>query len=160
LIVLENAERLRLPVLAICYGMQSLNVSRGGSLIQDIASEVDGSFKHEQGKPLDRNSHLINIEPESILAKYLSDGNENLAVKVNSHHHQSIRKTGKDLKVIAMARDGVVEAIQDTRERRFVVGVQWHPELSWNWDKFSAAIFMDFVNECGSFRSASSAAAI
>ncbi|MCC6327438.1 MAG: gamma-glutamyl-gamma-aminobutyrate hydrolase family protein [Acidobacteria bacterium] len=148
MLVLEEAEKRELPVLAICYGMQALNVSRGGSLIQDISAQVEDNLKHEQGLPLDRNSHGIAIAKKGILAGLASSGE----VKVNSHHHQAIRSVGSDLTATAWANDGVVECIEDARSDRFVLGVQWHPELSWRKDGLSAAIFKQFVAACASWK--------
>jgi len=143
LVLLEHAEELGLPVLAICYGMQSLNVARGGSLVQDIDSQVENPIKHEQGKPANRPSHNIEIDPDSILAALAGDAR----ARVNSSHHQAIKRVGRNLKVIARAPDGVIEAVSDTRPDRFVLGVQWHPEIGWEQDKFSQAIFERFVEE-------------
>jgi putative glutamine amidotransferase len=149
LLVLAGAERLNLPVLAICYGVQALNVFRGGTLIQDIESQVPDCIKHEQGKPLGRHSHGIDIEKDSIL--YGLAGAE---TRVNSHHHQAVKEAGRDLKVTARAKDGVIECIEDTREGKFVLGVQWHPELSWETDELSGKIFKIFVSRCGDIRHA------
>lgn len=146
LLVLAEAERLGMPVFGICFGMQSLNISRGGSLIQDIESQVDEPVQHQQGIPRDRNSHAIRVEPESLLEKAL--GVDAQTVKVNSHHHQSIRNIGKNLRATAWANDGVVEAIEDDREGRIVIGVQWHPELSWKNDTLSGNLFRFFVESC------------
>ena len=148
LLVLAEAERLNLPVLAICYGIQVLNVSRGGTLIQDIPSQVDNYIKHQQGRPAARNSHAIRIEDESLLSAMADSGEVGSDVKVNSHHHQSIRETGTNLRPIAWANDGVVEGIQDVRPDRFVLGVQWHPELSWSTDRISRAVFDTFIASC------------
>lgn len=145
LAVLAVAEERNLPVLGICFGMQILNVSRGGTLIQDIGSQVDSPLKHDQGIPLERNSHRIRIEDGSILADLAGKGTD---VKVNSHHHQAVKAVGRDLKAIAATSDGVIEAVEDTREGRFVLGVQWHPELSWRNDSLSNGIFKMFVAEC------------
>ena len=145
LLVLEEAERLRLPVLAICFGCQVLNVSRGGSLIQDIDSQVPNAIKHRQDKPLERNSHLINVVTESTLGNLVG----NASAKVNSHHHQAIKQPGRNLRVTAKANDGVIEFIEDTRPERFVIGVQWHPELSYATDEVSKKIFETFVARCG-----------
>lgn len=147
LMVLEEAERLQMPVLAICFGMQSLNVSRGGSLIQDIASQVSNPIKHEQGSPLARNSHLITVASTGLLRAFAGKGVAE-KVKVNSHHHQAIKRVGRDLSASAWANDGVIEGIEDTRNGRFVLGVQWHPELSWATDGFSRSIFDSFVERC------------
>ncbi|MBC7900359.1 MAG: gamma-glutamyl-gamma-aminobutyrate hydrolase family protein [Saprospiraceae bacterium] len=146
LMVLAEAERLDLPVLGICFGMQSLNVSRGGSLIQDIASQIDDPIKHEQGIPRERNSHSIRIEPGTILESLAGKGSGQ--VKVNSHHHQAIKTVGKELSATGWTNDGIIECIEDTRDNRFVLGVQWHPELSWNSDALSKAIFDSFVRAC------------
>lgn len=148
MLVLEQAERLNLPVLAICYGMQILNVSRGGTLIQDIEAQVDNCVKHEQGLPLDRNSHAISISRDNLLSSVTERLNVSTETKVNSHHHQAVRTTGKDLTAIAWANDGIIEGIQDPRSDRFVLGVQWHPELSWKSDELSRTIFETFVSKC------------
>lgn len=147
LLVLEQAEMKRIPVLAICYGMQALNVSRGGSLIQDIESQIENCSKHQQGTPLDRNSHRIKIAENGILTS-IAGGEGVPEVKVNSHHHQAIRAVGKDLTATAWANDGIIECIEDSRDGRFVLGVQWHPELSWRSDVISKAIFERFVAAC------------
>jgi putative glutamine amidotransferase len=151
LLVLAEAERLDLPVLAICFGVQALNVFRGGTLIQDIESQVPDCIKHEQGKPLGRSSHGIDIEKDSILAGLAGDMEE---TRVNSHHHQAVKQAGRDLKVTARAKDGVIECIEDTREGKFVLGVQWHPEMSWETDELSGKIFKIFVSRCGDIRRA------
>lgn len=145
MLVLEEAEKRNLPVLAICFGVQALNVFRGGTLIQDIESQVPNCIKHEQGRPLERNSHSIDIEKGSILAGFAA--NRDIAM-VNSHHHQAIKSVGRDLKATAWAKDGIIECIEDTREGKFVFGVQWHPELSWNSDDISSEIFRVFVDRC------------
>jgi putative glutamine amidotransferase len=144
LLVLDEAERLNIPVLAICYGIQALNVSRGGSLIQDIESQVENCIQHQQGKPAVRDSHAISIRSGSALFDLAGKGN----AKVNSHHHQAIKLVGRNLKEVASANDGIIEGIEDTRSDRFVLGVQWHPELSWSTDNFSQAIFARFVRGC------------
>jgi putative glutamine amidotransferase len=144
LLVLEEAEKRKLPVLGICFGMQILNVFRGGTLIQDIEAEVENCVKHEQGIPLARNSHTIEIEKESIL----SNLTESEKTAVNSHHHQAIGKIGKNLKITARAKDGIIECIEDTQKDIFIMGVQWHPELSWKTNVLSKSIFEKFIGEC------------
>ena len=151
LLVLAEVERLKIPLLAICYGIQVLNVSRGGSLIQDIEAQVENCIQHQQGRPVARNSHGIRIESDSLLAEIDGSGSDLRIVKVNSHHHQAIRKIGNDLRAIAWANDGVVEGIQDLRTDRFVLGAQWHPELSWKTDSLSRGIFDVFVSRCAEF---------
>jgi putative glutamine amidotransferase len=146
LMVLAEAEKREMPVLGICYGMQSLNVSRGGSLIQDIDSDIKEPVQHQQGIPRDRNSHSIKIAAGSIIERTLGVGS--LTTKVNSHHHQAIRNVGKHLRPTAWSHDGVIEGVEDTREGRFAVGVQWHPELSRTRDELSENLFHRFVAEC------------
>ncbi|MDX2034874.1 MAG: gamma-glutamyl-gamma-aminobutyrate hydrolase family protein [Blastocatellia bacterium] len=141
LLLLDLAEQHATPVLAICYGMQSLNVARGGSLFQDIESLVENPVKHEQGRPADRPSHTIEIEPDSILGQVA----DRMRMRVNSSHHQAVKRVGRNLRVTARAADGIVEAIEDTRPDRFVLGVQWHPETGWERDPFSQALFARFV---------------
>jgi putative glutamine amidotransferase len=151
LILLEIAERRAAPapVLAICFGMQSLNVARGGTLVQDIESQVPNAIKHEQGQVYNRPSHHVRIEADSLLAQLA--GSE--TARVNSSHHQAVNRVGRDLRVIARAPDGVIEAVVDTRPDRFVLGVQWHPEIGWEQDKFSQAIFKKFIEAAQKYRS-------
>lgn len=148
-LVLEEAEALGIPVLGICFGMQILNVSRGGTLIQDIESEIPKPFKHEQGIPLERNSHTICVEENSLLKRLTNTEH----VHVNSHHHQAIELVGKDLRITARSKDGVIECIEDKREDRFVLGVQWHPELNWKNDALSKNIFQSFIREAANYAS-------
>ena len=148
LMVLAGIERSNMPLLAICYGMQALNVSRGGTLIQDIASQVEGSLKHEQGIPHTRHSHSIEIADDSILADLNAVRTANGNVRVNSSHHQAIGKLGRDLEPIAWSKDGIVECIQDNRPNKFALGVQWHPEMTVGIDKLSLGIFDLFVERC------------
>lgn len=139
--MLDEIEQRRTPLLAICFGMQILNVARGGALIQDITSHVPDAIKHEQGIPRGRRSHRVKFAPESSVAKFA--GAE--SALVNSHHHQALEVVGRDLRATAWTADGLVEAIEDEREDRWVVGVQWHPEIEWEKDAFSCALFAAFV---------------
>lgn len=141
LLVIDAAERKQIPLFAICFGMQALNVARGGTLIQDIRSQLPEAIKHEQGVPRDRPSHAVRIEADSKLSEILRTHD----LLVNSHHHQSIETVGLDLIPTAWSSDGVIEAIEDPRHDRFVVAVQWHPELGWRDDTFSQRLFESFV---------------
>jgi putative glutamine amidotransferase len=113
--------------------------------VQDIETQIENPIKHEQGAPADRPSHAIELEPESILAELAGK----MRVRVNSSHHQAIKRVGRNLKVTARAADGVIEAVEDTRAGRFALGVQWHPEIGWERDRFSQAIFKLFLNAAG-----------
>jgi putative glutamine amidotransferase len=143
LLVIDVAERKRIPLFAICFGMQILNVSRGGTLIQDIKSQVPDAIKHEQGPPRDRPSHSIKLVENTRL----SDISGALDAVVNSHHHQAIESVGADLIATAWTNDGVIEAVEDPRPDRFVMAVQWHPELGWETDGLSQRLFRRFVDE-------------
>jgi putative glutamine amidotransferase len=142
LLVLDQVERRGTPLFAICFGMQVLNVSRGGTLIQDITSQVANSIKHEQGVPRDRPSHRITIAKSSLVSTLT----ESETVVVNSHHHQAIENVGRELVATAWAADGLVEAVEDSRMDRFALGVQWHPELGWREDRLSRALFSRFLS--------------
>lgn len=148
LLVIEAAERRRIPIFAICFGMQVLNVSRGGTLIQDIKSQVPDAIKHEQGVPRDRPSHRVRFSENSQLANIAGTS----GAVVNSHHHQAIESVGANLIATAWTTDGVIEALEDPRPDRFVVAVQWHPELGWKDDELSQRLFKSFVNEAGKAR--------
>lgn len=149
LLVLEEIERRNLPLFAICFGMQILNVARGGTLIQDIATQLPNAIKHEQGAPRDRPSHSISLDKNSLLAA-LAKAPEAV---INSHHHQAIETVGNNLKATAWASDGLIEAVEDTRPDRFALGVQWHPELGWQQDELSQTLFNRFVQVCAAYRS-------
>jgi putative glutamine amidotransferase len=141
LLVLQEVEERRLPLLAICFGMQIWNVSRGGSLIQDIPAEVPSALKHEQGAPRERPSHSVSFHTDSLLAR-LAGGERWI---VNSHHHQALERIGLGLHATAWSPDGLVEAVEDSSEGCWAVGVQWHPELGREKDNLSIGLFKAFV---------------
>lgn len=146
-IVLEEVERRGAPLLAICFGMQILNVTRGGTLIQDIGSEMPEAIKHQQGAPRERRSHRVRLLEGSLLAR-LTGGESAI---VNSHHHQAIETLGRELVATAWTSDGLVEAVEDPRSDRFVMAVQWHPEIAWTTDEMSQALFGQFINAAGEY---------
>jgi putative glutamine amidotransferase len=143
LLLLNQVEARALPLFAICFGMQIFNVFRGGTLIQDIPSQVSGAIKHEQGAPRDRPSHRVTLEQNSLLSALAGE----TSAVVNSHHHQAIDTIGNDLIATAWTSDGLVEALEETRSDRFSLAVQWHPELGWRNDSFSQSLFERFVKE-------------
>ena len=150
LLVLEEVERRNLPLLAICFGMQVLNVYRGGTLVQDIESQTSEPLKHEQGVPSTRASHSITVAKEGHLAGLEAVRNSEAPIRVNSSHHQAVKELGRDLVATAWAKDGIIEAVEDTRTDRFAVGVQWHPELLTGHDEVSRELFRYFVGKCSS----------
>ncbi|HXM34227.1 MAG TPA: gamma-glutamyl-gamma-aminobutyrate hydrolase family protein [Pyrinomonadaceae bacterium] len=143
LLALDEVEKRGLPLFAICFGMQVLNVHRGGTLIQDIATQIPGAIKHEQGSPRDRPSHRVRMMAGSTVAGLANSD----TVLVNSHHHQAVETVGRDLVATAWTSDGLVEALEDPRPDRYVLGVQWHPELGWDRDLFSRSLFNRFITE-------------
>lgn len=150
LLVLKEIERRGVPLLAICFGMQVLNVSRGGALIQDIESLMSNAIKHQQGAPRDRHSHRVRFLEGSMLHG-LAGKEEAL---VNSHHHQAIEHVGRDLLATAWTADGLVEAVEDPREGRFALGVQWHPEIAWERDALSQSLFKRFIGAACEYKDA------
>jgi putative glutamine amidotransferase len=129
-LLLQDAYKMRKPVLGICYGLQSLNVYRAGTLVQHIESaNVDSKINHSAGRTV-ANAHTVEIEPESKLAEIVG-ASKTLAV--NSSHHQSADAVGDGLRVVARsAEDGIIEALEGTVPGHFVLAVQWHPERSVN----------------------------
>ena len=129
------------PVLAICYGNQLLNVHLGGSLVQDIPSEVPRHLQHEKNDGETRDpEHAVRLEAGSRLAALSGRAD----ARTNSSHHQSIREPGRDLRVVAHAPDGVIEAVEWTGDSNWIVGVQWHPERM-EGDPFAAALFRELI---------------
>lgn len=114
-----------LPILAICRGPQVLNVAAGGTLYQDIASQVPGSLKHDFRPDYPRNylAHQVTINGDSHLATVLGQSQ----ITVNSLHHQAVKDLAPSFKIVAQAPDGVIEAIEG-HDHPFALGVQWHPE--------------------------------
>jgi putative glutamine amidotransferase len=141
--ILDFAEQDKdLPVLGICFGIQSLNVHRGGSLVQDIPAVVQQPLIHDEDDDKPPARHPIKIAEDSIVGR-LAGRSE---TAVNSYHHQAVGKPGRNLRAVAFANDGVVEAVEDTTGR-FVLGVQWHPERGWQNDPFSKALFSKLIEQ-------------
>jgi putative glutamine amidotransferase len=131
------------PVLAICRGVQVLNVARGGTLVQDIPDELPGALNHTLKEPPFAIAHDVRIAPGSRLERLLRDRIEGEGCAVNSRHHQAVNALGEGFVVTATARDGVIEAIEHP-DSRFCVGVQWHPENFFRTGEFHA-LFEAFV---------------
>jgi putative glutamine amidotransferase len=135
------------PILGVCRGMQIMNVAAGGTLIQDIPSEVNRPLGHQIDNPLYAIAHEVWVARDSALGaamkEELGDGE---VLQVNSRHHQAIQQMAPDFKVSATAPDGVIEAIERPASR-FCVAVQWHPENFWRTGEFRA-LFEDFVRAC------------
>lgn len=123
LALVREVLRRRLPTLAICLGCQLVNVARGGTLVQDIPSQMPGALPHARLKDGEAPWHRVRVAPGSHLAGILGRA----SLEANSFHHQSVRTPGRGLEVTARAPDGVVEAVEDPGHP-FLLGVQWHPE--------------------------------
>jgi putative glutamine amidotransferase len=168
-LLLDDAYHLRKPVLGICYGLQSLNVYRAGSLVQHIPDflpqETRAKVNHEAGGKI-AVAHEVEIDSNSKLAGIVANNHNNrephgfsrvgrpanesgapapegkLVLPVNSSHHQSADAIGNGLRVVARCTaDGIIEALEGTAPDHFVLAVQWHPERSAEVDAASRAIF-------------------
>jgi len=145
---LVNAARAReMPLFAICRGLQVLNVACGGTLVQDIPSQVKGALAHSLKVPPNEPyslAHEVWLDKDTLLCRLmcerLSDAD---ACEVNSRHHQAVKDVAAGFKVSATAPDGVIEAIEDPAAR-FCLGVQWHPENFWRTGEFRP-LFEGFV---------------
>lgn len=122
--LIQAARRVGLPILAICRGMQVANVTYGGTLVQDVATQIAGSMQHDQHTTeLTQTGHGVKLEPGTALHA-LAGANQ---VRVNSNHHQAVDRLAEGFRVTARAADGVVEAMEHV-EAPFFQCVQWHPE--------------------------------
>lgn len=131
------------PIIAICRGAQLVNVALGGTLYQDIPSEVDTEISHRQCEPKFAHSHDVKIIPDTPLYEMM--GTER--IKANSFHHQALKVLGKGLAVMAVADDGIIEAAYST-EMPYLRAYQWHPERLIETDATSRMIFEDFIRIC------------
>ena len=149
-LLLQDAYNLRKPVFGICYGLQSLNVWRSGTLVQHIRSGVN----HSAGARIEV-AHDVAIEGGSLLSR--ETGATGLLVPVNSSHHQSASDLGDALRVVALCpQDKVIEAIEGTQPGHYVLAVQWHPERDFEHNRVSANLFRSLVNAARLWRSRSS----
>jgi len=146
--LLETGMRRGIPILAICYGMQSLNVFLGGSLIQDIPTSISTSIRHSNPESGGSPVHPIRIAAGTMLAQAAGG----VEATVNSTHHQAVDRPGRGLEVIARAPDDVIESVAGTDPDHWMLGVQWHPEKSFGCDDFSRNIFAYFLARCRAVR--------
>jgi putative glutamine amidotransferase len=146
-LMLQDAFSLQKPVLAICHGAQTLNVWRGGSLIQDLKTPVN----HSPGRSV-FDAHPVRISPCSRLAALLAP-DETVEAQVNSSHHQAVKTPGESLVISAVSpSDGVIEAVELESRSHFVVGIQWHPERTYTHSALSRAIFAAFVQAASAWQ--------
>jgi putative glutamine amidotransferase len=142
LALLAEAKRRGIPILAICRGVQLVNVAYGGTLYQDIPAQVPEAIQHSQRSARHQPSHDVTVSEASRLCELVGD-----SIAVTSFHHQAVKDLGANLEVVATAADGIIEAVEAT-DHPWLVAVQWHPEMSHRADAPSRAIFRAFIAEC------------
>ncbi len=131
------------PIFGICRGVQLINVALGGTLYQDIKTQLGNVLKHQQDAPAHAPTHRVFIEKDSILFSIVRTE----ILPVNSFHHQAVKDVAPVLRITARASDGVIEAVE-SNDDRFVLGVQWHPERMFNRYREHFELFRRFVEEC------------
>ena len=134
------ARRAKLPTLGICGGMQAMNVALGGSLVQDIPTQLQSPLVHRQAPPATELSHTVSIADGSLLHRILRQRE----IRVNSSHHQSVKRVAPGLAASATAPDGVIEAIESPRHP-FFLGIQWHPEFLYDRFEYHQRLFLAFL---------------
>lgn len=132
----ELAMQRGLPILGICRGMQMLNVHFGGTLYQDIPTQLEGAVNHQ-------TKHDCQLMPASPLWELVGED----SITVNSHHHQAVKDVAPGFEVMGRCSDGIIEAIRKT-DAKFLWAVQWHPEKIWKTESSSARIFTAFMDAC------------
>lgn len=136
--LLRESVQQKKPVLGICRGVQIINVAFGGTLYQDLNSQLDGAaIRHEQVPDAAFPTHYINVEENSFMAQ--SQGTHPF---VNSKHHQAVKVVAPGFHVTARANDDVIEGIEN--EDQSIIGVQWHPEAFWQDHAEQEQLFLDF----------------
>lgn len=173
LLLLKLAMKAQKPILAICRGIQLLNIGLGGDIYQDIPSQrpagaslkspadaspetpsevlpqfpSDFPLAHSQPFAYDLPSHTVFISPHTLLAELTQPNasGTHLLLKVNSMHHQAVRRLAPGLIASGYASDGIIEAIEKPDYPSFFLGLQWHPEYLWKQDEAAARIFTGFV---------------
>jgi putative glutamine amidotransferase len=153
--LIREGRARQLPILAICRGLQVLNVACGGTLVQDIPSQVPGALAHDLDVPPHEAfelAHEVWLDRDSALGRLMNERLEGAdSCEVNSRHHQAVKRVADGFHVSATAPDGVIEAIEDAKAP-FCLGVQWHPENFWRTGEFRP-LFEAFVNKAAAGRS-------
>ena len=141
--VFQRVIKTSKPILAICRGAQLINVALGGTLYQDIPSEIDTKIAHKQSEPKFSPSHDVKIIVDTPLHGMM----QTEQIKANSFHHQAIKRLGKGLEIMAVAEDGIVEAVYLPKSQ-YGRAYQWHPERLFETDMHNRMIFEDFIRAC------------
>lgn len=146
-VIIQKAIKLKLPILAICRGLQILNVALGGDLIADIPTQYKTNIIHQNTDKTDAY-HNIKITNTKLFKKYLNFEPTNLVI--NSNHHQAIKKLSKQLEVLGRSEDGIIEILtwKKWKKRPFLIAMQWHPERLWDRNSdLSDKIGIKFIKE-------------
>ncbi len=144
--LIEGARDRGTPVLAICRGIQILNVALGGTLIQDIPSECDTEIAHDEEAARDSRTHEISIESGSRIAAAMGTAR----CSVNSFHHQSVKRVAEGMRVTARSSDGVIEGLESIGDAWWVMAVQWHPEeMIRDREPWDRGLFKAFAQQTG-----------
>lgn len=139
--LIKAAEEKQIPIFCICRGLQILNVYRGGSLFQDLKYDQNCTIKHCQNQTPSLGTHTVEIDSKSKLASAIGCN----TWITNSHHHQTVKNVGKGLQVVARAKDGTVEGLEDPAYP-WLVACQFHPEMMSTNDENAKRLFTAFVN--------------
>lgn len=141
----EKVVELDKPAFGICRGLQLFNVLLGGTLYQDIPTQMDveNAVTHKQIPPYTNLVHKVHIEEDNLLFHILHTD----VISVNSYHHQGIKTISDQLQAVAIAEDGLIESVV-MQNKRFILAVQWHPEFVYKVDSSSKMLFLEFVNSC------------
>lgn len=140
LALIKLALELKKPILGICRGLQILNVACGGTLVQDIPSQVAGAFQHAQKGSRQYGAHSVKLE-----TGFIAEALGKTEILVNTSHHQAVKDVAPGYKVTGTAADGVIEAIESLEGLN--IGVQWHPERMWSHDSNMLKLGEAFVNK-------------
>ena len=131
------------PIMAICRGIQLVNVALGGTLYQDLPSQLGESVRHRQEEPKDAPSHVVSLIADTPLRALAQQD----SIPANSFHHQAVKALGHGLEVMAVTEDGVVEAVY-LKGSQYLRAYQWHPERLYHQDPRQRALFDDFIHAC------------
>ncbi|HXN06153.1 MAG TPA: gamma-glutamyl-gamma-aminobutyrate hydrolase family protein [Nitrospiria bacterium] len=140
MLLFKAALAQEMPILGICGGTQLINVASKGSLLQDISCQVDTAISHRQKEKSGKMSHSVRLVPGTRLYEIIGKK----VFKINSHHHQAVKKTGRGIEINAVSPDGVIEGIEIPGQN-FAIGVQWHPEIIFQKDPISRKLFRAFI---------------
>jgi len=141
--LLHQAVEKDIPVFGICRGIQFINAALGGTLYQDLPTEHASNIEHHMTFPYDKPQHVVEVLDNTYIAEVIGKGYHN----VNSYHHQAVKDVAPGLVVGAVSEDGLVEEVE-MPGKRFLMGVQWHPEFSYLVDENAQKLVQAFVDAC------------